>query len=209
MLGTITHNTERARTTSTDYRLGITSTFTFRDIDAEIRPMGWDDLETLRLWKNVHREFFSHRTWIAPDAQQAWYRGFRNDPASTMLVGLAGGTTSACVGFRQATCGTFGIERDLSRTVELFNLMCGNPELAGQGYMTAFTEAIFAQYASQGIESVILCVLRSNTRARNWYEKRGFQPFGSDETCEFLMRSLERSLERSPGRPLGQSPVQS
>jgi RimJ/RimL family protein N-acetyltransferase len=138
--------------------------FTVGGRDARARPAEWSDVELLRRWKNAMRHAFFHKDVISAEAQQAWFQAFSARTDARMFVLEIGGCAVGCVGFRAAG----------PATVELFNLILGEPTLARSGVMSEFHRALAEELARHGIERIVLVVLRDNTPAIAFYERLGY-----------------------------------
>jgi len=162
--------------------LDLRAEFPFDGRLALARPATWNDLESLRAWKNANRHAFFHRAEISPEEQRRWFEGFsaREDAAMFMLE--LDGTARGCVGFRFVAPGT----------VDLFNLILGDTALQGTGLTSAFYRALETALAARGVERIVLRVLRSNELGRAFYARHGFQPYDAEDDGESL--ALEKLL---------------
>ena len=160
--------------------LNYSRAFKFLGKQYTIRPASDQDVEVLRIWKNQHKQHFFHQSDISPEQQKAWFASFKKDPLQQIFVCLfADKRQVACVGFRQTQM--------RSRETELFNLICGDPELLGTGFITQFFKEHISGLSNKGIRKIHLKVLKSNNRATQWYKKHGFETFAVQKDC-FLMK---------------------
>lgn len=158
-------------------RLDFSAQLTINDVSFRVRPVKSTDIETLRVWKNNNKQFFHNKDTITPEQQTAWFEQFSKDITQQLFVCEVGTNPVACVGYREKT----------PEVVELFNLICGHPEFAGQGHMTRFYEETVNQLKGKGIVAVELEVLKHNEKAIKWYLSRGYKQVG--EGADFLKLS--------------------
>ena len=160
-----------------DKWLDLTAKFTFEGQTFAIRSVQASDIETLRIWKNANRKFFHFQDEINPEQQKKWFAQFQNDAKKQIYVCSTNEENEtnrliACVGFKEHS----------RQSVELFNLICGDETYAGKGFIRAFFENVKMGLRAKKIEEIILEVLKSNTRAIEWYKRQGFAQYGEEET---------------------------
>jgi len=149
-----------------------------------IRPAEARDLETLRIWKNNHRDYFFHKDEISTEQQIAWFASFSTRIDQNLFVLESNAELSeglyGCVGYRQTASGC----------VELFNLIRGEQAASGQGLMKAFFDVTVLELKRLGQREIALKVLKSNPHATEWYLRQGFRQVQSDDQSWHLSLQL-------------------
>jgi len=148
----------------------------------------------------ISREIIDRVT--APDEGARVRQTFRTRPDLRMMVAVAGtgdtrrpGDLPGIVGYA-----SFGPETDVltgqwphplteagrdGRIAELYALYV-RPAWWSTGTGRALTDRVLAKTRSARYQSVVLWVLRDNTRARRFYERAGFAPDGATHVLERL-----------------------
>jgi RimJ/RimL family protein N-acetyltransferase len=149
------------------------------DPRVRLRSVASGDAERLRAWKNAHRQSFFHKQEIGPDEQVRWIDAYLSRDHDYLFVVERDGQPIGCMGVR-----LFGGEADV------YNVILGVPEAAGQGLMSAAL-ARLCRFARTLAEEVSLKVLKDNEPARAFYERNGFVVV--DEADDHLLMSLDWS----------------
>ena len=128
-----------------------------------LRSIEPSDAETLRIWKNQHKEYFFHKHDITINEQQSWIAALNERVNDHMFIVMDDQKPVGCIGAR--------LYKDF---VDVYNVILGDKDYMGQHIMTnalwsvvAFSNLIYSN------RSVIVRVLRNNS-AIKWYEKIGF-----------------------------------
>jgi ribosomal protein S18 acetylase RimI-like enzyme len=142
-----------------------------------------------------------------PDGGARVRQSFRVRPWQRMIVAVAGdGDPDRVVGYA-----SYGPETDVlsapwphprtpageqGRTGELYALYV-HPAWWSTGTGRALMGRVLAATAAAEYESVVLWVLRDNTRARRFYERAGFTPDGATNVLETLGSVPEVRYQRA------------
>jgi RimJ/RimL family protein N-acetyltransferase len=103
----------------------------------QLRPVGEEDLELLRAWRNdpgIRPWFFDDRE-ITAASQRAWFERYRQDDRDQLFV------IEAPAGTPVGTVGLAGVDPQHG-TAELGRCLIGPPEARARGYMTAGVPAL-------------------------------------------------------------------
>lgn len=131
--------------------------------DIQLRSIRPSDMETLRRWKNAHREGFFFQGCISPEQQRAWFAGYCTRANDTMFI----------VEDQAGALGTMGIRPD-SRNMDIYNVIRGASRPTRNGEMSRAIR-LLALYAQRcGAEAVLVRVRLDNPAVR-WYVNNGFR----------------------------------
>jgi ribosomal protein S18 acetylase RimI-like enzyme len=148
-----------------------------------------------------------------PDGGARVRQSFRVRPWQRMIVAVAGDgdQPGEAPGERIVGYASYGPETDVlsapwphprtaageqGRTGELYALYV-HPDWWSTGTGRALMGRVLAATAAAEYESVVLWVLRDNTRARRFYERAGFAPDGATNVLETLGSVLEVRYQRA------------
>jgi RimJ/RimL family protein N-acetyltransferase len=126
-----------------------------------LRPAGIEDAELLRSWKNANREGFFFKAEISPEAQATWMAGYLERPADHIFVVEWDRTPIGCMGVRI-----------VDGKGDVYNVILGEPQYAGQGLMSLGLR-LMLEFARSLTNDVGLKVLKGNAAIR-FYERNGF-----------------------------------
>lgn len=127
-----------------------------------------EDRESLRVWKNLHKQFYFHKVDITPEQQSVWFAGYleRADDHVFMVEEDERGTWTA-VGVVAARLLTD------QHTVDLYNIMRGARTAVDRTNMgealRALCHAVRLAYSQP-----ITCKVLSDNPALGWYDRIGF-----------------------------------
>ncbi|MCB2187965.1 MAG: GNAT family N-acetyltransferase [Deltaproteobacteria bacterium] len=154
-----------------------------------LRSLTVSDLELLRNWRNrddVRYGFFDSRL-IAPEAQQAWYKSWREAPGDYIfIIELAQETAWRPVG----AVSIYHLEPAAGQA-EFGRLMLGEPTARGQGWARR-AAALASGWAFRELEigRLHLSVKPDNWPARRLYERLGFRPAAGEPPPGELLLEL-------------------
>lgn len=151
-----------------------------------LRPVGNQDLELLRQWKNLNREMFFHRDAISAEQQEAWYRGYESRSDDHMFIAMDDGEPFGCLGYRL-----------LDGNIDFYNVIRGRND-RGHGAMHEAMRRLVTTAMEQYPERPTIVRVIMGNPAIAWYEKCGFiQTDGGDGFI--IMRWIPSSDERRFG----------
>jgi len=130
--------------------------------ELSLRTIMASDCENLRQWKNNNRFSFFYQELITPQMQEAWFRGYLERADDYMFAVQHNNVVFGCMGFRL-----------INKTADIYNVISGNPDLGGKGYMSKAMVLMCSYILSISIGNIGLKVLRSNP-ALKWYLRNGF-----------------------------------
>lgn len=133
----------------------------------QLRAINRSDIECLRLWKNINKQFFFLSIDITAEQQQIWYEAFieRNNDCMFMVEEFVGGSylRIGCMGFRVK-----------NNVVDVYNIMRGQDSKENMFTMSqAFL--LMITYASKKEKLPITCIVLKSNPALSWYAKNGFE----------------------------------
>ena len=134
----------------------------------QIRNIGMNDIEELRVWKNQNKKSFFYQEEISSEEQLGWFQGYlgrqqdymfvieeRIDDDSTHKIG--------CIGFRVLD----------DHIVDIYNVIRGEKSVRGTRMSHVMHRLVnFIQEQFQGYK--IKCDVLNDNVAREWYIKCGF-----------------------------------
>jgi aminoglycoside 6'-N-acetyltransferase len=91
---------------------------------------------------------------------------------------------------------------DVRENLRAIDIWIGEETDLGKGYGTTIMQLAIARcFADPKVTAILIDPLASNTRARRFYERLGFEfveyrQFGADECCVYRLTSLQTSLLR-------------
>jgi hypothetical protein len=135
----------------------------------KIRSANNDDLENLRRWKNLNKNYFFHNTEINIDQQIEWFKRFSILENDFMLVVETDKISFGCMGIRL-----------VENRWDVYNVILGKPEFGGYGYMSKCFKAMLFFAKNMYDLPITLKVLKKNP-AVQWYLKNGFEKVSSEE----------------------------
>jgi RimJ/RimL family protein N-acetyltransferase len=147
-------------------------------ITLNLRTAVENDIENLRIWKNMNKDFFFYKKEITESQQKEWFNQYlsRSDDY-IFIVELNNQFPIGCMGIRK-----------LENEWDAYNIILGESEFGGKGYMSiAFKKML--DFASN-CESlpITLKVLKENP-AVTWYEKNGFKKIAIEDS-HFYMKYI-------------------
>lgn len=143
------------------------------DEAVHLTPIGVDDLELMRTWRNRDeiRVWFNDDRLIEAQQQQAWYRAYFENPADLMFI------VRRAVDMKPV--GTIALYRiDLkARRAEVGRLIIAEGRGRGLGRAATYCACSIA-FEGLGLGLLELEVKSANLSARRIYKAVGFQPVG-------------------------------
>jgi RimJ/RimL family protein N-acetyltransferase len=149
-----------------------------------LRTIGVDDIESLREWKNNDRQYFFHKTIIAPEQQRAWYAKFSQTPHDHMFAVWLGDVRVGCIGARLLEDG-----------IDVYNVILGRKDHGRKGIMSAALKAIctYVRFLYPG-QSIRVRVLKINPAIR-WYQSNGFVTINTSSEDHIILELRELHRE--------------
>lgn len=147
--------------------------------DLRLRSITPDDLETLRLWKNAHRQFFFFQEIIQPEQQRSWFQQVCAREHDYMFMVRYGAVDIGCMGFRL-----------LNGEIDIYNVILGCKEYGNKGIMSKAMCLMNGFAALKFTEEITARVLRTNP-ALAWYLNNGFELVETFETY-YLVHLTDR-----------------
>lgn len=128
-----------------------------------IRSVDIGDLETLRVQKNRHRQFFFSTASITPEAQAEWFANYQQRDDDHMFVIEVDGSLVGSIGYRVK-----------NSTVDLYNLMIWSSQYRGRGYMKLALDSVRSIVTSSYPGLPLAAEVLETNPAIRWYERQGF-----------------------------------
>lgn len=122
----------------------------------------WGDLENLRVWKNIERNYFFYNQEINAEQQQAWFNEYLTRQNDYMYIVKLGDYSVGCMGIRQ-----------LGGEWDVYNVILGIKEYGGRGIMAIAFSAMLRAAMDVAVLPISLKVLKCNP-AVGWYIKQKF-----------------------------------
>ena len=148
-----------------------------------LRSAAKSDIENLRMWKNIQKQYFFHKNEISVEQQHDWFIKFQERRLDFMFITEIEGQSFGCMGIRR-----------LNGSWDAYNVILGVREYGAQGYMSKAFRTMIDFSLSIDDAPVTLQVLKSNP-AVGWYEKNGFVPI-EDKSDYLLMKYELKNCQR-------------
>jgi len=133
--------------------------------DKKIRltPIKIDDLENLRIWKNLYKDFFFLKKEINKKDQKSWFENiYLKNKNDFMFI----------IYYKSQTIGTIGC-RLLDNYWDIYNVMNVNKDYKGKGIMSLALKLLISFMESKSNKDVTAKVLANNSNLK-WYLKNNF-----------------------------------
>ena len=136
------------------------------------------DIENLRLWKNMNKDFFFYKNEISIEQQKTWFDQYLSRPDDFIfIVELNDQIPIGCMAIRK-----------LEVEWDAYNIILGNSNFGKNGYMSiAFKKMLKFAFEKNSLP-ITLKVLKENP-AVTWYEKNGFKKISIEES-HFYMKYI-------------------
>jgi hypothetical protein len=144
-------------------KLAITLNVPYEKGNLIIRTSDRGDLNNLREWKNIHKQYFFYKLDITHAQQEEWFSDYLLRFNDYMFIVDFDGESIGCMGIRLK-----GDQWDV------YNVILGKTEFGGYGLMGRSYQVMLRFAKSQSELPISLQVLKNNP-AVWWYEKNGFR----------------------------------
>ena len=134
--------------------------------DKKIRltPIKIDDLENLRIWKNLYKDFFFLKKEINKKDQKSWFENiYLKNKNDFMFI----------IYYKSQIIGTIGC-RLLDNYWDIYNVMNVNKDYKGKGIMSLALKLLISFMESKSNKDVTAKVLANNSNLK-WYLKNNFK----------------------------------
>lgn len=142
-----------------------------------LRAITSNDLEDLRIWKNVNRHVFFYQDVIETEQQKAWFQSYLKEPFNFMFVIDYNGSAIGCIGFRLN-----------SGVADIYNVILGKEEYKGKGLMSLGLRMIISYAIDVYASEITVKVLKSNIIGQGFYLKNSFKV--SHEADNYILMKL-------------------
>lgn len=133
-----------------------------------LRTIVPQDIEELRIWKNINRNSFFYNKIIDINQQREWYEKYSQKSDDYILIIEEKSDDSTlvnkigCIGFRYIDRGT----------IDVYNVLRGNDSVKNSRILDAMN--ILINWLIDNTEAKIKCDVLLDNKAITWYEKCGF-----------------------------------
>ena len=139
-----------------------------KDTRVRLRLAELEDRENLRVWKNLHKQFYFHKADITPEQQLVWFTSYLERPDDHVyMVEEEERGTWAAVGVVVAR-----LLPD-QNAVDLYNIMRGARTAAERTNMGEALRTL-CRAARLAYPQPITCKVLSDNPALGWYARIGF-----------------------------------
>lgn len=143
-------------------------------INKYLRPIGKQDLENLRCWKNENSNSFFCQDYISKLSQDMWFCQYEERLNDYMFMVLAPNhDIIGCMGIRW---------QSNEQSWDIYNVILGEPTYKGSGTMSLGLLELIRFALEKREAPVKLNVLKDNP-AIGWYERNGFKKLQEDQFC--------------------------
>lgn len=133
--------------------------------DKKIRltPIKIEDIENLRVWKNINKDFFFLKNEINKKNQKSWFENvYLKNKNDFMFI----------IYYKSQTIGTIGC-RLINDNWDIYNVMNVNRDFKGKGIMSIALKLSISFMESKSKKDVTAKVLVNNSNLK-WYLKNNF-----------------------------------
>jgi hypothetical protein len=131
-----------------------------------LRPVGAEEQEALREWRNAHRDAFFHTDVISPEGQRRWFQGYLQRPEDFLFLVMDRDSPIGCVGVRL-----------LGQEWDVYNVIRGVQSAASQGFM-GLGLRMLVEFARDRHDLPVQAVVLADNPAVDWYLQQGFRIVG-------------------------------
>ena len=135
-----------------------------KDIDLELLPISMADIEKLRLWKNLNKEYFFLKKDITRKEQINWYKNTYIKETNNQIF---------IVKYQNIKIGTLGYRLN-NNCWDIYNVVNINDEFKGKGIMSIALNKLIHYLKEQKNITIVAKVLITNNNI-NWYLKNNFK----------------------------------
>jgi RimJ/RimL family protein N-acetyltransferase len=155
-----------------------------------LRPIGPDDQETLRSWRNANSCRFYDQAPVTAGRQQAWYENYltRADDHLFMVMERAMDRAIGCIGIRFR-----------GDAWHLYNVIRGVSTPSPAGFMSRAL-ALVIRFAGERRKAPVFADVLSDNPALAWYQCNGFVIHDRSERA-VIMRWHDRSNQQQGEMP--------
>ncbi|MEK5257114.1 GNAT family protein [Paenibacillus sp. FSL F4-0125] len=150
--------------------------YTIRSSEIVLTPIGEDDIELMRDWRNapINQTSFLTNSYIEAEQQRLWYQKYlgKEDDIMFIINDITGATTKI------GMVGLYDVNTELG-TAEFGRFLIGEPSARGKGL--GFTVTLLLckfGFEQLKLNEIRLEVLGENSIAHTIYSKVGFLPQG-------------------------------
>ena len=137
-----------------------------------LRPIGKQDLERLRCWKNENSKSFFCQEYISKSSQDMWFSQYEERLNDYMFIVLApNDDIIGCMGIRWQSD---------EQSWDIYNVILGEFTYKGSGIMSLGLLELIRFALEKREAPVKLNVLKDNPAIR-WYERNGFKMLQEDQ----------------------------
>jgi len=136
-------------------------------MEITLRLITKDDIETLRIWKNNHKEAFFYQKEITPQTQKKWYRGYlgRNlNNEDFMYIVNYKDNDVGCIGYRI-----------IDNQIDIYNVILGDDRFKGKHLIAQVTKQLCQFLRLSYNFDITAKVLINNYKALKWYLDNGWK----------------------------------
>ncbi|MDC1010446.1 GNAT family N-acetyltransferase [Flavobacteriaceae bacterium] len=135
-----------------------------KDSDIELLPISGADIEKLRIWKNLNKEYFFLKKDITGKEQINWYKNTYLKETNNQIF---------IIKYQNIRIGTLGYRLN-NNCWDIYNVMNINDELKGKGIMSIALIKLIHYLKEQRNIDIVAKVLITNNNII-WYLKNNFK----------------------------------
>lgn len=157
-----------------------------REDDFYLKEISIEDIESIRLWKNKHKNSFFYNKDISKNEQEVWFNTIYSNNEDVMFIVVLDGKKIGCMGYR--------FKDDY---IDVFNIMRGERS-SSKGFKMSKAFRLMLEYLRGKYNKVISCVVLNNNPAFNWYLKNGFvkvMDYENYSRLEFVDDNISLNVE--------------
>jgi RimJ/RimL family protein N-acetyltransferase len=141
------------------------------------------DLENLRNWKNLNKQYFFFQGEISEEGQRIWFGQYLSRPNDYMFMVEACGKCIGCMGIR--------IDPQEEAEWDVYNVILGLPEQGRKGYMS---QALYmmCSWAHKWKQLPIRAKVLSANPALSWYCHNDFGVISHHD--DYVRIELDKSV---------------
>lgn len=146
-----------------------------------LKSIDKNEIETIRIWKNEHKQYFFYQKDISEVEQLSWFDKFELNINDHMFIINDDKTPVGCIGARL-----------INNYVDIYNVILGNKEYKGKHLMkNALWSVVTLFRYIYKTDNFQVSVLKNNP-AIMWYEKIGF--YKTEEFEDYIILKFNPNI---------------
>ena len=139
------------------------------------------DIEKLREWKNKNRKSFFYDKIINQEEQIKWFNKYLETSENFLFMIELDKSPIGCLGFKM-----------VGEDADIYNVILGANEQKGKGVMSLALKILCSYIITLNVKKIYLKVLKTNSKAVNFYTKNLFSIKNEENNHYFMEFSKDK-----------------